>query len=513
MKKIICLLLALLCPAFAAAQEELPLGVVDALFAAHPGYAISAFDGWGDESRGQYAVIVSRDEDHILCIAEKGEGDKVYTLTVDNTNAVYDGEPLPSLMIDSGGDSLYYVYGGSDSSLHFHAYKENGAWSDVDMTSYYVAEGGFRTVWSGVKDGMLMYEHMIEDENGNVLSRWYDVPVLISEEAEKLFLLDRIDISLYDTDPTDGIEGMVLLPGFTRSILDEGDTLKRLEVSRVHMAAMISRPEAGTFVTLSEWDRERYVPVNVLGTTEDVHLDTYYAKEGIVRLDNGGMNYTLTRTGMDRWYLTGYDPETQRRVGPDWAYVNDIANNGRNDGYVYGDTWWDDFAPGHIDLPVTYEEAVSRMDTSVYALVANPNPEDRLHLRETADKGAQSLGKFYNRTPVRVLERGETWTKVRVGIGDSALTGYMMTKYLAFDDVKKAELACAFPQLHLLEAYWDTGLTLRAQPDPASENRGQYFHQSEDMIIGVYGDEWFIVRRADGAVGYVLQSAFWAGNG
>ena len=33
MKKIVFLLLALLCPAFAAAQEELPLGVVDALFA------------------------------------------------------------------------------------------------------------------------------------------------------------------------------------------------------------------------------------------------------------------------------------------------------------------------------------------------------------------------------------------------------------------------------------------------------------------------------------------------
>ena len=268
-----------------------------------------------------------------------------------------------------------------------------------------------------------------------------------------------------------------------------------------------------SFVAISEWDGEHYVPVNVLGVMPDAYMDTYHDAEGYVLITNGSMWYTISRAERGKWFLTGIDPDTQREIGPNWANVNEIAQIDRNDSYVYGDTWWDDFAPGHIDLPVTYEEAIGRMDTSVYALVDNPNPEDRLHLRAKADKAAQSLGKFYNRTPVRVLERGETWTKVRVGIGDSALTGYMMTEYLAFDDAKKAELACAFPQLHLLEAYWDTGLTLRAQPDPASESRGQYFHQSEDMIIGVYGDEWFIVRRADGAVGYVLQSAFWMGNG
>ena len=513
MRKTICLLLCLLAPALAAAQEGLPQGAIDALAAAHPGYEISAYDGWGDEARGQYAAVISKDGDNILCIAEKGEGDEGYILTIDNTNAVYDHEAPPSLMIDSGGDCLYYIYGGDQSSTHFHAVKENGVWGGVDVISYYAAEGGFRTVWGGIDRGMLLYEHMLEDENGNLLSRWYDVPVLISDAAEEQMLLARFDIELYDPDPSDGLDGYVETPGFTRGLIDEGDTLEQLAVSRVHLAALVSRPCVGQFVTISEWDVDRYVPVNILGVDDQAKLSTYYAREGVVRVDNGGMSYTITRTGDGRWYLTGVDPDTQRKVGPDWAYQNDIANIGRNDGYVYGDTWWDDFAPGHIDLPVSYEEALERMDTGAYALVHNPNPEDRLHLREKADKGAKSLGKFYNRTPVRVLERGDTWTKVRVGIGDHSLTGYMMTQYLAFAEKEKAELACAFPQLHLQEAYWDTGIILRAQPDPESESRGRYFHQSEDMIIGVYGDEWFIVRCADGSVGYVLQSAFWAGNG
>ena len=226
MRKTICLLLCLVAPALAAAQEGLPQGAIDALYAAHPGYEISAYDGWGDEARGQYAAVISKDGDNILCIAEKGEGDEGYILTIDNTNAVYDHEAPPSLMIDSGGDCLYYIYGGDQSSTHFHAVKENGVWGGVDVISYYAAEGGFRTVWGGIDRGMLLYEHMLEDENGNLLSRWYDVPVLTSAEGEKQFSLDRIDISLFDTNPTDGLSGVALTPGFTRGLIDEGDTLQ-----------------------------------------------------------------------------------------------------------------------------------------------------------------------------------------------------------------------------------------------------------------------------------------------
>lgn len=526
MRKTICLLLCLLAPAIAAAQEALPQGVIDALYAAHPGYEISVYDGWGDEARGQYAAVISKDGDNILCIAEKGKGDAGYVLTIDNTDAVYDGDVLPSLMIDSGGDSLFYTYHDEWRSLHIHAVKTDSSlgdfthavrseptWSDVDVTLYKQGGGEYRSIWSALGDGLLRYEHAIEDENGNTLDRWYDVPVLISDAAEEQMLLARFDIELYDPDPSDGLDGYVETPGFTRGLIDEGDTLEQLAVSRVHLAALVSRPCVGQFVTISEWDVGRYVPVNILGVAPDAYMDTYHAGEGHVLITNGGMMYTVSRVERGRWYLTGVDPNTQRTVGPDWASANEYAQIGRNDGYVYGDTWWDDFAPGHIDLPVSYEEALERMDTGTYALVHNPDPEDRLHLREKADKSAKSLGKFYNRTPVCVLERGDTWTKVRVGIGDHSLTGYMMTQYLAFGDAEKAELACAFPQLHLQEAYWDTGLILRAQPDPESESRGRYFHQSEDMIIGVYGDEWFIVRCADGSVGYVLQSAFWAGNG
>lgn len=60
MRKTICMLLALLSPALALAQGELPQGAKDALWAAHPGYAVVVYDGWGDETRGQYVVVLKK---------------------------------------------------------------------------------------------------------------------------------------------------------------------------------------------------------------------------------------------------------------------------------------------------------------------------------------------------------------------------------------------------------------------------------------------------------------------
>lgn len=83
------------------------------------------------------------------------------------------------------------------------------------------------------------------------------------------------------------------------------------------------------------------------------------------------------------------------------------------------------------------------------AVVNNPNPQDRLHLRAEPNTASQSLGKYYNGTPVTIVEyRSDGWVKVAVGypVGPdyAAFTGYMLEKYLtssfdgAADKVKSA---------------------------------------------------------------------------
>lgn len=49
-----------------------------------------------------------------------------------------------------------------------------------------------------------------------------------------------------------------------------------------------------------------------------------------------------------------------------------------------------------------------------------------LNLRQTASLDAKVLGQYWTGTWVEILEKGDTWCKVKVG----GKTGYMMTKYL-----------------------------------------------------------------------------------
>lgn len=66
-------------------------------------------------------------------------------------------------------------------------------------------------------------------------------------------------------------------------------------------------------------------------------------------------------------------------------------------------------------------------------VVANPDPEDRLHLRVSTSTTSASLGKYYNGTQVVVLKTyANGWAKVQIG----PLDGYMMTQYLS--DEKQA---------------------------------------------------------------------------
>lgn len=64
------------------------------------------------------------------------------------------------------------------------------------------------------------------------------------------------------------------------------------------------------------------------------------------------------------------------------------------------------------------------------AVVANPNPGDRLNLRAKPSKDAISYGKYYNGTQVEILSGPNNgWYRVR--IAQTELEGYMAERYVA----------------------------------------------------------------------------------
>ena len=164
------------------------------------------------------------------------------------------------------------------------------------------------------------------------------------------------------------------------------------------------------------------------------------------------------------------------------------------------------FASDPAQLPDSVEALPAAMDKTGWAVVNNPNPADRLHLRVSPERGAASLGKFYNGTPVQVLEERGDWVQVEIGL-DGNLTGWMMKKYLAFgeamDQVQPAWLQKLYRQEsgpHLLYP-------------SAKEENPQVLDTGSFQVVGVVEDDWYILLSDWGQTGYVPQSWLFDGNG
>ena len=177
-------------------------------------------------------------------------------------------------------------------------------------------------------------------------------------------------------------------------------------------------------------------------------------------------------------------------------------------GNVYGDHPWSDITL--IDwrqLPHSFEEALAGLDSSRWAVVNNPNPEDRLHLRTKADKNAQSLGKYYNGTPVRVQEQKRDWVKVRI----FGVEGWMMKQYLAFgEEGRKVE--AVFPSRVPVEGRKDH--SIYASPEKLNLIGNCKDLYCSALVLGIVGDEWYHVWFSDTMEsGYILQEEWFEGNG
>ena len=125
----------------------------------------------------------------------------------------------------------------------------------------------------------------------------------------------------------------------------------------------------------------------------------------------------------------GYGTQVQiLGVGTVWHHVRvpDGTGNGKV-GYMKA---------MYLDGDVSFHKGDAGMSSVERAIVANPNVRDRLNLRAEPSEKSASLGKFYNWTPVKVLEkRADGWCKVEIGEeGCGVARGYMKTQYLAFGE-------------------------------------------------------------------------------
>lgn len=269
----------------------------------------------------------------------------------------------------------------------------------------------------------------------------------------------------------------------------------------------------GDVLRVAWWTGDGYQMVDkVVG--EDFSLDTVHVSAGEVSMEVEGQEYALKlRNGkLVLWYTAG------RKI----VYIQPHAIGNmeevismRNDSYVYGaHPFYNVEAVDFAAFPETYAEMLAQVDSTNWAVVNNPNPTDRLHLRTEPDRKSVSLGKFYNRTPVYVDEIRGDWAHVTIG---RDLSGWMLTDYLAFgEDMDK--VACAFPQLIVKDEHQEYGADefvyeyrVFDAPDLSADTM-RWNSMESYYLIGVSG-EFYIIMNSEEAIGYIPQDWLWAGNG
>lgn len=468
---------------------------------------------WGNTA----ACFAKKNGQKALCVLEK-QGTE-WVLTVCNEKALRQDRDWPDLQLDSDS-AIFWKYLLDDRTAIYHAKKKNGIWGRVDETTLMPRGENswcYSVFWAEGNGGEIIRSALMQDENEALIT--HDISMEFFPASWIRTDLTDFDLSRF---PSMGISGdygdewpgqafkedaaRALMPDYTyvNGVYDNGS---------LHF--LMDKPN-GTRVYV--------VCLYGTGFTRSVHLveSTPLSTDTPLGVENFSNSLGL-RAGLVS--MQAFQDPGQCGIREIYMEQGGFLHMGRQclispmDKNIlwYGVHPWADMTRmDWSSIPSSEQEildALTRMDSSGYAVVCNPDPADRLHLRESPDRSSTSLGKYYNGTPVHVLKTEDEWVKVEI-LGRQ---GWMMKKYLFFGG-KNHPLSCdtaAMPQLQL------KGTELRVYTEPVRNSMHRVFgmmpgyHAIDDMrIIGILGNEWYHVwfpLTEDG--GYVRQSDLWPGNG
>ena len=489
----VCVLLGLW--SFAGA-ESINEDAAKVMLAAYPGYEIIAGDEWGTAA----AAALAKGDERVLCVAEEYNG--TWRVVIDNPAALRKGE-TPSILMDSD-NALFWAYTQGDTQYSYACHKANGLWGTVSVmrraaVGQELSEEEF--VW---KDGALHRHVWRRDQNDNPLSDSSDGPIPAAWLRSYAYLTNY-DVTLF---PQPGQEwrgwldrdalarcAQEIQPGwsFEGGAAETGlELLMRSPEGKLHLVCC----------TYADGKEQKVV-------SNELPEGTIYGCENfttVILLPNGLMAAVEPKAD-GTWGVHYTWPSTAEGspvfLGANWVAQDTLNGTQR---HIGTHPWGNITAIDWTTLPCSLQEAVDSLNPEGWAVVNNPDPADRLHLRDAGKKGARSLGKYYNGTPVKVLKKGDTWTQVEI----LGVKGWMMTQYLAFDSAA-LEVASAMPALHYQE-----GIVPYAYSAASESAKTKWaVERSEDVeIIGIVGDEWYHVWFTTTDQGaYMKQNDFWAGNG
>ena len=469
---------------------------------------------WG----GTAACFVETDGVRRLVLLERHDGS--WQIVIDNPTALIQEWDWPELLLDSDNAVFWtYVLSDTETVRNHSSRNADGSWNPVDQ---YFSDSGFgeythvwSTLWDDAHGGEIVrtFGMYSEDDNDHGIQLMEVLPATWMTDCVRLADFDvsrfptfigTIDFYATENERFFREAAATLMPDYT---FIKG----MLKNSAMHF--LMEKPDGSRVYVICEYMSHRAVNLiessplpagTVLGYenfTDSLRIDGRCVTVQLFFSGRAGLEYIYDGTaGEDAFLFFG-----DRAV---WSGAEVPART-----ILYGDHPWNDItAMDWNSLPRTLDAAAARMDSGNYAMVVNPNPADRLHLRERADKGSRSRGKYYTGTPVGVSAQDGDWTQVTFGDWNSWVHGYMMKRYLTFGQAGDALYldVSRMPQLS------PAGEKLKVYREPQI---GDYtWHMNADWstmkVIGIIGNDWYHVWfPATGEYGFVRQSDLWAGNG
>ena len=455
--------------------------------------------GWRRSSEYQGHVVL---DGYQLSYYPDGakEAEATFTLDDDLFSWIGDFDDLPGTpktaqqlvnITEASVANLFPGYALRHHSSYNHGYETEASYSKIEDGCLYIK----RVVFTAEHNDMYVVDTMPVPLSAELLKRLETEPfneLISTHGASDVFLVDNaLDL---DRVPVPGVivesdvqeNALILL---TR--LDEN-------TSQIHIVTL----EDGTYSVASS----KLLPGNV-------YMDIFHSDEDEISLEwNGqaqqaGFQRMADGTWQLEWVMNSGAPSFDYNV--EFCGVAYEWTNQGTDGVYIGSlsSGMDNLLTIDLNqLPTSMESLISLVDPDGWAVVNNPNPADRLHLRVEPKRGAKSLGKFYNGTPVQVHETEGDWCRVSIGL-DGHLEGWMMKEYLAFGE-QMQDVDCVFPQLGLKEEHQNAP----AYADQDMDGNG-YHLNGTIWIAGVVDDELYVILTNRGETGYMPQEWFWAGNG
>lgn len=455
--------------------------------------------GWRRSSEYQGNVIL---DGYQLSYYPDGakEAEATFTLDDDLFSWIGDFDDLPGTpktaqqlvnITEASVANLFPGYALRHHSSYNHGYEAEASYSKIEDGCLYIK----RVVFTAEHKDMYVVDTMPVPLSAELQKRLETEPfneLISTHGASDVFLVDNaLDL---DRVPVPGVivesdvqeNALILL---TR--LDEN-------TSQIHIVTL----EDGTYSVASS----KLLPGNV-------YMDIFHSDEDEISLEwnsqaqQAGFQRMADGTWQLEWVMNSGAPSFDYNV--EFCGVAYEWTNQGTDGLYIGSlsSGMDNLLTIDLNqLPTSMESLISLVDPDGWAVVKNPNPADRLHLRVEPKRGAKSLGKFYNGTPVQVHETEGDWCRVSIGL-DGHLEGWMMKEYLAFGE-QMQDVDCVFPQLGLKEEHQNAP----AYADQDMDGNG-YHLNGTIWIAGVVDDELFVILTNRGETGYMPQEWFWAGNG